>query len=82
MPLDNPPLEEDGTKMMMGEEDEVSLGQIQGDLRSWWKGDEEDKFYERLAKMKTKMGADLDEADVYDFWIDEWSRKVKEVAKI
>lgn len=81
-PLDNPPLEPDTSKLQMGEEDEVSLGQIQGDLRSWWKGDEENKFYERLARMKTKMGDDLDEADVYDFWIDEWSRKVKEIAKV
>ena len=82
VPLDNPPLEEDITKHQMTEEDEVSLGQIQGDLRSWWKGDEENKFHERLARMKTKMGDDLEDGDVYDFWIDEWSRKVKEIAKV
>ena len=81
-PLDHLPLEDDITKHQMTEEDEVSLGQIQGDLRTWWKGDEETKFYERLAKMKTKMGDDLDDGDVYDFWIDEWSKKVKEIAKV
>ena len=82
IPVKNPPLEDDQPKISMGEEERVSLGQIQGDLRSWWKGNEENKFYERLAKMKTRMGNDLDDADVYDFWIDEWTRKVKELAKV
>jgi hypothetical protein len=81
-PVDDLPLEDDITKHQMTEEDEISLGQIQGDLRTWWKGGEETKFYERLAKMKTKMGDDLDDGDVYDFWIDEWSKKVKEIAKV
>jgi len=81
-PLDNPPLEPDRSTHMIGEEEEVSLGQIQGDLRTWWKGDEEAKFLERLARLKTKMGDDIDETVVYDFWIDEWSRKVKEIAKV
>jgi hypothetical protein len=80
-PLDNPPLEADHGKQQIREEDLVSLGQIQGDLRAWWKGDEESRFYEKLARMKTELGDELAESDVYDFWIDEWSRKVKDIAK-
>jgi hypothetical protein len=33
-------------------------------------------------RYKTKMGDELMEGDVYDFWIEEWSRKVKEIAKL
>jgi hypothetical protein len=77
-----PIFEDDTTDRNMNEEDELSLGEIQGDLRGWWKGGEEADFYERLSKFKSKKGDDLMDGDVYDFWIDEWSSKVKQISKL
>ena len=77
-----PIFETDTSDRQMSEDDELSLGEIQGDLRGWWKGGEEAAFYERLAKFKAKQGDDLMDGDVYDFWIDEWSRKVKQISKL
>jgi hypothetical protein len=57
---------------------DLSLGEIQSDLRAWWTGNEEQNFHERLAKFKAKMGDDLADSDVYHYWIEEWARKVKE----
>jgi len=69
-------LEEDTTHTDIPQD--LSLGEIQSDLRLWWKGTEEQSFYERLAKFKAKLGDDLADSDVYDFWIEEWSRKVRD----
>lgn len=77
-----PILEPDTTDRNMNEEDELSLGEIQGDLRGWWKGGEEADFYERLSKFKSKKEDDLMDGDEYDFWIDEWSRKVRHISKL
>ena len=78
----SPVIEEDTSEGELTSEDRLSLGELQGDLRGWWKGNEEQVFYERLAKFKAKRGEGLMEAEVYDFWIEEWSRKVKEIAKL
>ena len=77
----NPLLEEDVTDQQLSEKDQTSLGDIQGDLRSWWSEGEEAAFYERLAKFKAKMGDKFIDRDIYDLWIEEWARKVKEVSK-
>ena len=74
--------EKDTSERELGDDDRVSLGEVQADLRGWWKGNEEQVFHEKLARYKTKMGDELMEGDVYDFWIEEWSRKVKEIAKL
>ena len=73
----NPILEKDTTDRQMTGDDEVSLAEIQSDLRRWWMGNEEEQFHERLAKFKAKKANDLWDGDVYDFWIDEWARKLK-----
>lgn len=72
----DPVFEEDTTDQVRN--DELSLGEIQADLRGWWKGGEEQEFYERLATFKAKLGDDLADSDVYEYWIDEWTRKMKE----
>jgi hypothetical protein len=77
-----PIFEDDTSDRVMSEDDELSLGEIQGDLRGWWKGGEESDFYERLANFKAKRGDDLLDGDVYDFWIEEWSNKVKQLSKL
>jgi hypothetical protein len=77
----SPLLENDTTDRELTPDDQLSLAEIQSDLRAWWNGVEEVAFHERLAKFKSAAGDGLLEADVYDFWIDEWSRKVKEIAK-
>lgn len=71
-------LEDDTTEEELNDEDEMSLGEVQSDLRGWWKGNEEEVFYERLARFKAQKGGGLTEDDLFDLWIDEWSRKVKE----
>jgi hypothetical protein len=78
----NPELEEDITDQYMSEEDRMSLREVQTDLKEWWKGSEEADFHERLEKFKAKKGDNLFDAEVYDFWIDEWTRKVKEISNI
>ena len=65
----------------MTDEEQIQLGDLQGDLRGWWKGGEETAFYERLAKFKAKQGDDLMESEVYDFWVDEWTKKFQEISK-
>jgi len=64
----------------MTEEDHVSLGELQADLRGWWTPLEEKSFHERLAKHKEKMGEELMDSDVYDFWIDEWASIAKRMS--
>lgn len=78
----SPIFEKDTSEGELTSEDRLSLGEVQGDLRGWWKGNEEEVFYGRLARFKAKRGEELMEAEVYDFWIEEWSRKVKEIAKV
>jgi hypothetical protein len=73
--------EDDVEGRVMTEDEHLSLGDLQSDLRGWWKGSEEAAFYERLAKFKAKAGGDLIDSEEYDFWIDEWSRKVKDISQ-
>ena len=75
-----PTYEEDQTDRYMSKEDHLSMGEMQMDLRLWWKGNEEPEFYERLAKFKADKGDEILDGDVYNFWIEEWSRKVKELS--
>jgi hypothetical protein len=44
---------------------------LHADLKGWWIGDEQDKFYKALKDFKTSRGVDLRDGDVYSFWIDE-----------
>jgi hypothetical protein len=74
--LSNPVYEKDTTDKEMPED--ISLGEIQADLRRWWKGDEEQRFYEKLAIFKAKLGDDLADSDVFEYWIAEWTRKMRE----
>jgi hypothetical protein len=71
-----PVLDEDST-----DSSDVSLSEIQSDLRRWWKNDEEARFYERLADYKVKIGDDIVDADIYNFWIDEWASRAKNIVK-
>ena len=80
-PQVQPEFQEDQTDKLMTEDDRLSLEQIQSDLRTLWKGNEEVTFYEKLAKFKKEKGEDLFESDVYDVWIDEWTRKMQETNK-
>lgn len=77
-----PVFEDDLSEKVMSEDERLSLGDLQGDLRGWWKGNEESAFYERLAKFKAERGDDLMDAEEYDFWVDEWTRRFKDVSKI
>jgi hypothetical protein len=74
-------LEDDTTEQELSEDDEMSLGEVQSDLRGWWKGNEEEVFYERLARFKAQKEGGLTEDNEFDFWIDEWSKKVKQMSK-
>jgi hypothetical protein len=77
-----PVFEEDKTDKYMNEEDHLSLGEVQSDLRGWWNGGEEAAFYKRLGEFRARKGDEILDGDVYDFWIEEWTRKVKEISKI
>lgn len=77
-----PILEEDSTGHLFDNEDEMPLGEVQADLRGWWKEGEDIAFYERLAKLKAIKGDGATSEDIYDLWFEEWTRKVKEVAKL
>ena len=75
-----PVLEEDQTDRLMNEEDHLSLEEIQNDLKEWWTGEEKSSFYQRLAGFKASKGNRLVEEDVYEYWISEWTRKIKELS--
>lgn len=77
-----PVFEEDKTDKYMNEEDHLSLGEVQADLRGWWNGGEEAAFHKRLGEFRARKGDEILDGDVYDFWIEEWTRKVKEISKI
>ena len=77
-----PAFEQDAGERDLTANDRVSLRAIQRDLKGWWKGNEEPIFLDRLARFKTKQGYELMDTEVYDFWIEEWSRKVREIAKL
>jgi hypothetical protein len=77
-----PILEEDTTGHFLDDEGEMPLGEVQADLRGWWKEGEDIAFYERLAKLKATKGESTMNEDIYDLWFEEWTRKVKEAAKL
>jgi hypothetical protein len=76
-----PVIEEDQTHRLMNEEDELSLGEMQNDLQEWWTVDEKSNFYQRLAGFKAAKGNRLLAEDVYEYWVAEWTRKIKEVSR-
>jgi hypothetical protein len=79
---EKPVLEEDTTGHVLDYEDEMPLREVQADLRGWWKEGEDIAFYERLARLKASKGESTSNEDIYDLWFEEWTRKVKEKAKL
>jgi len=74
-----PTLEKDETHQYMSAEDRLSLDDFKKDLRDMWRPGEEKDFMTRLNKLRGEKGDDWADAEIYDLWIDEWSRKVKEL---
>ena len=74
-----PTLEKDETHQYMSADDRLSLDDFQKDLRGMWRPEEEKDFMARLNKLRGEKGDDWADAEIYDLWIEEWSRKVKEL---
>jgi hypothetical protein len=42
---------------------------------------EEARFYEYLADYKVKKGEDIVDVDIYNFWINKWASRAKNIVK-
>lgn len=73
-----PVLEKDMTHQYLSRDDRISLDLLKKDLRGWWRPAEESAFMGRLNKLRGEKGDEWADADVYDLWIEEWTRKSKE----
>ena len=77
-----PTMEKDTTHQFINAEDRLSLDFLKKDLRKWWSPEEEKAFMTQLNALRVEKGDDWADAEIYDFWIAEWSRKVKDGAHL
>jgi hypothetical protein len=74
----SPRMDKDETDQYMSADDRLSLDEIKKDLRRWWRPLEEREFMRRLNELRAKKGDEWADAEVYEFWIAEWERRVQE----
>jgi hypothetical protein len=73
-----PRMDKDETHQYLSADDRLSLDEIKKDLRQWWRPLEEREFMRKLNELRAKKGDEWADAEVYEFWIAEWERKVQE----